>query len=143
MRKLTLVLAVLAAALSVTALASAGPAKEVMVGARLDAMQEIPHVKATNGKGTFTADIVGKKLTWHLSFSGLTGPANAAHIHAGAKGKAGNVLIALCGPCKSGAHGTATVTPKVVSAIEKGLTYVNVHTAKNPNGEIRGQLAKG
>ena len=62
-----------------------------MVGAKLDAMQEIPHVKAPNAKGSFTGTIVGGKLKWRLTFSGLTGAASAAHIHVGAMGKAGNV----------------------------------------------------
>ena len=141
MRKLAALLPVVAVALSAAALASAGPSKEIMAGAKLDAMQEVPHPKNATGKGTFTAQIVGSKLTWKLTFSGLTGPANAAHIHVGAKGKAGNVLVALCGPCKSGQTGTAKVSAMVVRDIKKGITYVNVHTAKNANGEIRGQLA--
>lgn len=141
MGKVAVVVAVVAAALAVAALASAQPAKEIMVGAKLDAMQEIPHVKAPNGKGSFTADIAGGKLTWRLTFSGLTGPASAAHIHVGAMGKAGNVLVALCGPCKSGQHGTVKVSAMVVREIKQHLTYVNVHTAKHPNGEIRGQLS--
>jgi len=138
---LVALLSVVAVVLAVAALASAGPSKEIMVGAKLDAMQEVPHPKGATGKGTFTADIVGTKLTWKLTFSGLTGPANAAHIHVGAKGKAGNVLVPLCGPCKNGQKGTAKVSAMVVRDIEKGITYVNVHTAKNANGEIRGQLA--
>ena len=63
-----------------------------------------------------------------------------------AKGKAGNVVLALCGTapaCKSGMTGTATLTPAMVTAFGKHLLYVNVHTAKNPNGEIRGQLSRG
>ena len=141
MRKLAAAVSVVAVALIAAALASAGPAKEIMVGAKLDAMQEIPHVKNAHGTGTFTADIVGSKLTWKLTFTGLTGAANAAHIHVGKKGTAGNVLVALCGPCKSGQKGTAKVSAMVVRDIQKGLAYVNVHTAKNANGEIRGQLA--
>jgi hypothetical protein len=141
MRKLAVVLAVVAAALGAAALAAAGPSKEIMVGAKLDAMQEIPHVKAANGKGSFTADIVGTRLKWRLTFSGLTGPASAAHIHVGAMGKAGNVLVALCGPCKSGQSGTAKVSAMVVRDIRKHIAYVNVHTAKNAAGEIRGQLS--
>jgi hypothetical protein len=39
--------------------------------------------------------------------------------------------------------GTATITPTLRSAFKKHLLYVNVHTAKNPEGEIRGQLARG
>ena len=70
----------------------------------------------------------------------LAGPVAAAHIHLGAMGKAGNVLVPLCGPCKNGVSGTVTVSAAVKSAFAKHLLYVNVHTAKNPNGEIRGQL---
>ena len=47
----------------------------------------------------------------------------------------------LCGPCKSGMTGTATIPKSLLNKIKSHLTYVNVHTAKNPAGEIRGQLA--
>jgi len=50
------------------------------------------------------------------------------------------VIVPLCAPCKSGAHGRATVDASVLDALESGRTYVNVHTKKNPLGEIRGQL---
>jgi hypothetical protein len=55
-------------------------------------------------------------------------------------GAAGGVVIALCSPCKSGQSGTATVTSAQVKMAGKHGLYVNVHTTKNPNGEIRGQL---
>ena len=51
------------------------------------------------------------------------------------------VLVALCGGnCRSGMTGTATFSSDIVDKIERGQTYVNVHTAKNPAGEIRGQV---
>ena len=137
MRKLVLLLGIVV--LAFAAVAAASPAKEIMVGTKLDAMQD--HATKSHGTGALTGDIVGNKLKWKLTFKGLTGPAAAAHIHVGAKGKSGNVLIALCGPCKSGISGTATVSAMALRDIKKGLTYVNVHTAKYPNGEIRGQLA--
>jgi hypothetical protein len=110
--------------------------------AKLDASQEIPKqsVKVPAAKGAFTATINGNKLTWKLTFSKLSGPAAAAHIHLGAMGKAGNVLVPLCGPCKSGVSGTASLTAALKKDFTKHLLYVNVHTAKNPGGEIRGQL---
>jgi phosphoribosylformylglycinamidine (FGAM) synthase-like enzyme len=115
------------------------------VSAKLTAAQEVPKQVVVNTKGTglFSASLQGKKLTWKLTFSGLTGPATAAHIHLGAMGKAGNVVVVLCAStCKSGKTGTAMLSSALVSALSKHLLYVNVHTAKNPAGEIRGQLAE-
>jgi CHRD domain len=137
-KKLVALLALAVVALTATALASASPRSEVMLGAKLDAMQD--HA-TSHGTGTFTATLTGSKLSWHLSFKGLTGKATAAHIHLGAKGKSGNVLIPLCTPCTRASMGTVKLNAMQLRDVTKGATYVNVHTAKNPNGEIRGQLA--
>src|SRR5438270_4828431 len=112
------------------------------LSAKLSAKQEVPKPTGVPAAatGTFTGKIVGFKLTWKLTFKGLSGAAMAAHIHLGKPGKAGNVIVALCPPgCKSGKSGTTTVKKDVRDAIEHNGTYVNVHTAKNPGGEIRGQ----
>jgi hypothetical protein len=112
----------------------------------LRASQERPKPKGSVGRarGAFTVTITkeGSKavLAWRLTFSRLTGKAVAAHIHSGARGKPGPVIVPLCAPCKSGARGTTTVDASVLNALQSGRTYVNVHTAKNPAGEIRGQL---
>jgi hypothetical protein len=142
----TLVLAALVAALAMTAFAGAAPrAKVIMLAAKLTAKEEVPPqvVKNTKGSGSFTGDLTGSKLTWTLRFSGLTGPAIAAHIHLGAMGQSGNVVVPLCGPCKSPVKGTAKLSAALIKALKVHKLYVNVHTAKNPNGEIRGQLAEG
>jgi hypothetical protein len=123
-----------------------GASMSVAYKASLTAGAEVPKpiAKAPHAKGNFTATLTGHKLGWKLTYSGLTGKATAAHIHMGAKGKAGNVVIPLCGAkpaCKSGLSGTATLTAQVLSWLTKGQLYVNVHTGKNLNGEIRGQLA--
>ncbi len=81
-----------------------------------------------------------KTISWRLSFGSLSGPAQAAHIHLGKPGQVGPVAVTLCGPCRSGAQGKAPLTAKVAAAIESGGAYVNVHTKKNPGGEIRGQI---
>lgn len=144
MKKLVAVLAiVVAASLAVVALAFGARTSSISVTAKLTAKQEVPAqvVKDTKAKGKFTGTLVGSKLTWKLTFSGLTGQATAAHIHIGAMGKAGNVAVALCAPCTSGVHGKTTLTRAVKKALLHHKLYVNVHTAKNPNGEIRGQLA--
>ena len=141
----------LAAAIAVLAVASvalagvAGAASmSTKVSAKLTAKAEIPVqvVKNTKGTGSFTGTLNGRKLVWKLTFAKLTGPALAAHIHMAKAGKAGNVVVPLCAgsKCKSGVHGTATLTAAVLKAVKSGGAYVNVHTAKNPNGEIRGQI---
>jgi hypothetical protein len=103
-----------------------------------------PKGKVNRAKGAFTLSITRRGssavLAWRLTFSRLTGKAVAAHIHSGARGKAGPVIVPLCAPCKSGVRGQATVSTSVLNALESGRTYVNVHTRKNPAGEIRGQL---
>jgi hypothetical protein len=112
----------------------------------LRASQERPKPKGklAKEKGTFTATVsrtgTSGVITWRLTFGKLSGRAIAAHIHSGARGQAGPVIVPLCAPCRSGAHGKATVSASVLDALESGKTYVNVHTTKNPAGEIRGQI---
>jgi CHRD domain-containing protein len=121
----------------------AGGGGAVKLTAKLDARHETPAPKsAARAAGLYTATLTGRSLAWRLTFSHLTGKAVAAHIHLGKPGVAGPVAVPLCGPCSSGAHGTLTVTPKVRAALLAGTTYVNVHTAKNAAGEIRGQLGR-
>jgi hypothetical protein len=112
----------------------------------LNARQEVPRPKgkANRARGTFIAVVTKEGTTgsvaWRLTFSRLTGRAVAAHIHRGQRGRPGPVVVALCAPCRSGASGTANVSAAVLSALEAGRAYVNVHTRRNPAGEIRGQI---
>jgi Cu/Zn superoxide dismutase len=115
------------------------------IRAVLNAGQERPKPKGKRrGTGVFTATVTKSgdsgEIAWRLTFKKLTGRAVAAHIHRGARGRTGPVIVALCAPCRSGANGRATVGPAVLQALEAGNAYVNVHTVRNPAGEIRGQL---
>ena len=118
----------------------------VSVTTTLNARQEVPKPKgnANRTRGTFTATVTKTGTTgsvaWRLSFSRLTGRASAAHIHIGAAGRSGPVAVPLCGPCRSGVRKTATLQASVLAALEAGRAYVNIHTARNPAGEIRGQI---
>jgi hypothetical protein len=122
--------------------------KSIPYAAPLRASAEVPKPNgvAAGAGGVFTLTLTDKagKYTakWKLTFHNLTGKATAAHIHKGKPGKAGPVVVPLCGPCRSGQTGTAKIPEAVVTAIEKGGAYANVHTATNAAGEIRGQLAK-
>ena len=149
MRPSALVTAIaLVAALVVTVGASARPqAQPIQIRTVMNAAQEVPSPTGdvSNGQGTFAATVTktdtGASVSWQLSFSGLTGNAIAAHIHTGAPGSPGPVVLALCGPCSSPASGTGNLTDAALQALEAGTAYVNVHTPTNPAGEIRGQLA--
>jgi hypothetical protein len=142
MRRSFVLAAVLAVALFAAGFGLAGRSAAVKLTARLNAAQETPAPKAAaRGSGTFIATLSGRRLTWRLTFARLSGRALAAHIHLGRLGVAGPVAVPLCGPCVSGVHRTVTVTAKLRAALLAGTAYVNVHTAKNPAGEIRGQVA--
>ena len=116
------------------------------VNTKLNTRLEVPRPKGTTrGTGTFTGTlkVVNAKratLAWRLTFARLTGPATAAHVHLGAPGKAGKVVVPLCGPCRSGRGGTRRVSAAAATAMIAGRAYVNVHTKRNPGGEIRGTV---
>jgi hypothetical protein len=132
--------ALLAAGVGLGATVMTAPSTAVKVTAKLAARSETPVPKGAAGAtGLFVATLDGRALGWRLTFAHLTGRAVAAHIHLGKLGVAGPVAVPLCGPCVSGARGNVTVTAKVRAALLAGGAYVNVHTAKNPGGEIRGQ----
>jgi CHRD domain len=136
------------AALAVAGLASGATRGDTYtLTANLKARFEVPKPTGVpaGAVGLFTGKAVElendkAKVTWRLTFSNLSGKATAAHIHVGKPGKPGAVMLALCGPCKSGQGGSGTITHAQLAKIEAGATYVNVHTTKNAGGEIRGQL---
>jgi hypothetical protein len=127
------------------AIAFAAPAFADMVALKADlkASAEVPPT-GSHGSGTVTAtyDTDSKKLSWTGSVSGLTGPATAAHFHAGEVGKNGAVVIPISGADKGSFEGSATLTDAQASDLMAGRWYVNVHTATNKAGEIRGQVMK-
>ena len=111
--------------------------------AALSGKSEVPPNKtAGTGEVTATYDSATKKLTWKGTYSGLTGPATAAHFHGPAtEGKNAGVMIPIS-PATSPLEGSATLTDDQAKALMGGDVYVNVHTAANKAGEIRGQLKK-
>ena len=127
---------------SVLALASPSMAAMVNMKADLKASSEVP-ANDSKGTGSVTAtyDDASKKLTWKGSYKDLSGPATAAHFHTGEAGKNGDVAIPIA-PATSPLEGSATLTPEQAADMLAGKWYVNVHTAANKGGEIRGQLTK-
>jgi hypothetical protein len=124
--------------------AFAGPAFADKMKATLDGASEVPAV-TTAGKGAadIDYDAASKKLSWKVTYTGLSGPATAAHFHgpAGASDKAG-VAVAIPNAGTSPVEGSATLTDAQAADLTAGKYYVNIHTAANPGGEIRGQVMK-
>jgi hypothetical protein len=111
--------------------------------ASLSGKNEVPPNSVT-GTGTVAAtyDTASKKLAWKGSYSGLTGPATAAHFHWPAPaGKNAGAMVPI-NPHGPTFAGWATLTDAQAKALMDGDMYVNIHTAANKSGEIRGQLMK-
>ena len=124
--------------------ASASFAEEVKMKADLSAAQEVPPNQSA-GKGTadITFDSAAKKLSWTVDHSGLSGPATAAHFHGPAEpGKNAGVAVPIPNQATSPVTGSATLTDAQAADLTAGKYYVNIHTAANPGGEIRGQVTK-
>ena len=129
--------------LASSALISTVSAETLSYKAALKGTDEVP---ATTSKGTgaaeFTYDTATKKLTYKVTYSGLSGAATAAHIHGPAEaGKNAGVAVPFVNPA-SPIEGSATLTDAQAADLTSGKMYVNVHTAENKGGEIRGQIVK-
>jgi len=110
-------------------------------GASLTASAEVP-TNDSRGGGEFTASLNNdsKVLTWRVTYQGLTGPASAGHIHGPAMAGANAGVVVPFASTMSPIEGSATLTASQIFDLRAGLWYVNLHTAANPGGEIRGQV---
>jgi CHRD domain-containing protein len=134
-------LAVLLAAGALFAVAPAY-AEVVNMTAELNAASEVPPTDSA-GTGTLEAtyDTDSKALTWTVTYEGLTGDATAAHFHGPADvGANAPPVVPIEGSLASPIKGTATLTDEQAGQLQGGMWYFNVHTAKFPDGEIRGQV---
>ena len=123
---------------------SAAFAQETKMKADLTGAQEVPPV-TTQGKGSAEVnfDPASKKLSWTVTYSGLSGPPTAAHFHGPAEaGKNAGVAVPIPNQANSPVTGSATLTDAQAADLQAGRYYVNIHTAANPSGEIRGQVTK-
>jgi len=105
---------------------------------------EVPP-NTTKGSGTLTGtfDTTTKVLAWTVTYSGLSGPAVAAHFHGPADpGVNAAVVIPQPGGLQSPMKGQVTLTDAQAAQLIGGKWYFNVHTAQNKGGEIRGQMVK-
>jgi hypothetical protein len=126
------------------AFAIGAPANAATVSFKADltASQETPP-NDSKGKGAVDAayDAATKTLTWTITYSDLTGPAAAAHFHGpAAVGAKAAPVVPIQGDLKSPIKGKASLTDQQAKDLQAGMWYFNIHTAKFPDGEIRGQL---
>jgi len=101
-----------------------------------------PTSSAGTGMVMATYDTGSKKFQYDVTYSGLTGPAMAAHFHSGAVGAKGPPVVPVTGSVASPISGSATLTDAQAAGLEAGNWYFNIHTAANPGGEVRGQVLK-
>ncbi len=137
--------------------------------ADLSSFNQVPSVLAS-GRGKFEAEVNNDgTISYSLTYSGMSSQVVQAHIHFGASLTNGGVAVFLCGGAKPACPASGTVTGTItaadvsvlpvtngdsvipqgiqpgdlaglIKAIRHGDTYVNVHTATFPSGEIRGPV---
>jgi hypothetical protein len=136
----------LAIGIAAVALAISAPAAAAVVHytAKLDGASETPpNDSKGSGNAAVSLDTTAKKISWKITYSGLSGPATMAHFHGPAPaGQAAGVALPITPPLTSPARGSASVTDAQISDLRGGQWYVNIHTAAHPGGELRGQLAE-
>src|SRR5689334_9690537 len=121
--------------------AGAASAADLHFSARLSGRGEAPAV-TTKAVGELQAvlDADTRLLTYKLTYQGLSGPAAGAQFHGPAKSGQTAPPTVVVADAANPISGEATLTEAQVAELKKGLWYVNVATAANPGGEIRGQV---
>ncbi len=103
-----------------------------------------PNTTGGTGEVVATLDTTTKAFTYTITYSGLTGPATAAHFHGpAAPGANAPPTVPIQGDLTSPVKGAATLTDAQIADLRAGKWYFNFHTAANKGGEIRGQVMKG
>jgi len=167
-RSAVLAIALLGGALLVASLAVASGGQKKLKADDLVGYQENPDI-STVATGSFkvTIDDAVQTLAYKLSYSGLEGTVQQAHIHFGKRALNGGISVFLCTNLGNGPAGTPTcpssgtvsrtvgaadiigptgqgIEPmafeELVAAMRAGATYANVHSTKWPSGEIRAQI---
>lgn len=109
--------------------------------AMLSGASEVPPTQSS-GTGNLEAslDKATHTLRWKMTYSGLTGPATAAHFHGPALPGTNAGVVVPFPNAGSPIDGQATLSPAQTDDLMAGKWYVNVHTERYPAGEIRGQV---
>jgi predicted AAA+ superfamily ATPase len=127
------------ALISLLAMPAPAFAEMLKFKADLKSSEEVP---PNDSPGAGTADVTldtdANKVSWTITYENLTGDATAAHFHGPAKaGENAGPVVDISANTK---EGSADVTAEQLQMIRDGNTYLNIHTAQYPDGEIRGQV---
>jgi hypothetical protein len=138
--------------------ATAAHAQTFTLTASLNGSEENPGINTgAFGNATITVDLDARTVSYHVDVFNLPSGATASHIHVGAVGTTGPIIVNFAPPLTaSNDFAYSDTVPEaqflmrpeqgirsgddVFQAILGGNTYVNVHSAANPAGEIRGRL---
>src|SRR6185369_11678936 len=114
-----------------TVIAFAAPAFADKMKATLDGKSQVPpNTSAATGTADLDYDAASKKLSWKITYSGLSGPATAAHFHGpAAAGANAGVKVPIANPGTSPVEGSATLTDEQAADLMGGKYYINIHTA--------------
>lgn len=162
-------LAVVAGGLLVVSLAvGAGGKKNLKADELIGYHENLDVSTVASGRFEVTIDDDAQTMSYELSYTGLEGTVQQAHVHFGKRAVNGGVSFFLCGTATSpGPAGTPTcpqsgtvsrtIGPadilgpggqgieagnfaELAAAMRSGNTYANVHSTKWPGGEIRAQI---
>jgi CHRD domain len=122
---------------------SSSDSKWVVLATTLSGAAEVPGPGDPDGTGRAVVKLKDGQACWDLSWSNISA-ANLGHIHKGAKGVAGPVVVTFFGKAPAVRKGCTEVDEALVDQIaaNPAAFYVNIHNADHPKGAIRGQLAK-
>ena len=114
-------------------------AQLVYFSSTINQAQETPPTGSpATGVGCVTLDTSTNIISYNVTFTGLLGTQTAAHIHVGAPGVAGGIIVGI--PNGSPSTGTAALTPAQAATLTAGNYYFNIHSTVFGGGEIRGQI---
>lgn len=117
----------------------------LLVSARLDGAQQVPlNLSPAVGVGGFMLNPTRDTMCVNVSVNNLSGAITGAHIHDGILGVSGGIVVDLTPFVKGnrivGSITGSVLTKELVTKMSTGMSYINIHTAANQGGEIRGQL---
>ena len=121
-----------------------GPVTITVYNMNLNGTLEVPsNASAATGTVMVTLDQATRDILIDGTFSGLTSPVTAAHIHGPAPAGMNAAIIiplTITGTTSGTVTGTATMDQAQMDMMLSGQTYVNIHSSNYPAGEIRAQV---